>query len=105
MRTVTVIALRRFGVSELRYLTVIGIEVRFRNSLMTATALLHDLQFETGLIGSSDRVCRVTVIADRQWFVGLAHERCVNASLELFFYAVMTAAACLRNIFPVHARQ
>jgi hypothetical protein len=72
---------------------------------MTATALLHNLQFEPGLIGSSDGMCRVTVIADWQWFVGLAYKRGVNASLELFLYAMMAATASLRDIFPVHTRQ
>ena len=82
---------------------MISIEIRFRNRLMTATALLHDLQFETGLIGSSDRVGRVAIITYRQWFVRFSHEYGVDASLELFLYTMMAAAACLRNIFPVHA--
>ena len=75
MGTVTVIALRGFCISELRHFAMIGIEIRFRNRLMTATALLHDLQFETGLIGSSDRVGRVAIITYRQWFVRLSQER------------------------------
>ena len=105
MGTMAVIALCRFGVSKLRHFAMVGIEIRFCNRLMTATALLHDFQFETGLISPSNCVCRVTIVAYGQWFVRLSHERCVNAPLELFLYAVMAATASLRNIFPVYARQ
>jgi len=82
MGTVTVIAFRRFRVSKLRHLAMIRIEIRFRNRLMTTTTLLHDLQFETGLVCTPDGVCGVTVIAHRQWLVRLIDKRGVDASFE-----------------------
>ena len=105
MGTVTVIALCRFRVSELRHLAVIGIEIRFRNRFMTTTALLHDLQFEAGLVCPSDRVSRVTIIAHRQWFVRLSDKHGVDAPFKLLLNSMMAATACLWKIFPVHARQ
>ena len=105
MGTVTVVTLRRFRVSELRHFAVIRIEIRFRNRLVTTTALLHDLQFEPVLISSPDRVRRVAIIAHRKLFVCLSHKCGMDAALKLLFDTMMAAAAGLRNILPVHARQ
>ena len=100
--TMTIIALCRLRISKLGHLSVIGIEICLRNRLMTATTLLHDLQFETGFVGPSNRVCCMAIIAYGQWSVRLSHERRVDAPVELFLDTVMTPAASLREIFPVY---
>lgn len=105
MSTVTVIALRGLRVSELRHFAVIGIEIRFRDRFMTTTALLHDLQFETGFIRPTDGVRRVTIVAYRQWLVRLRHKHRMDASFKLLLDSMMAAAACLGKVFSVHTGQ
>ena len=105
MGTVTVITLRRFRVSKLRHLSMIGVEIRFCNRLMTPTALLHDLQFESRLISPPDCVRRVAIVAYRQWLVRFSDEHGVDAPFELLLNSMMAASARLRNILRVHARQ
>jgi len=101
VRAVTVITFCRLCIPELGHFAMVGVEIRFCDRLMAAATLLHDLQLETGLISSTNRVSGVTIVAHRQRFVGLTNQRCVYAPLELFFDAVMTAPARLGNVILI----
>lgn len=72
---VTIVALCSCGVAEFGYFTMECLEVRFCNSLMTFTALIHDLHSEAGLIGTDDTVRLVTVVAYRKSLVSVRDER------------------------------
>src|SRR3990170_2300713 len=102
---VAVVALGRLRVAELAHLAVVGVEVRLRDLAVAAAALLHDLELETFGVGARDRVRGVAVVADRQLLVGLALERVVDALLELLLDPVVAAAARLRHVLAVDARE
>jgi hypothetical protein len=54
MGAVTIVAFGRRRITEFGYLSVEGLEIRFRYLLVATSALVNDIQFETLLIGSAD---------------------------------------------------
>ena len=101
----TVIALCGLRVSQPRHLAVVSIKIRFCDRFVTSTALVHNLQFESGLISPADRMCRVAIGADRQLLICMRHKWRVNAGFELFLDSVMTLSASGRHIRAIHARK
>ena len=105
MSTVTIIALRCFSVAKLRYFPVVGIEVCLRDRLVTPSTLRHDLELESCFIRTPDGMRCMTIVADRQRFVGLPNQDRVDAQFELLLNPVMTPTARLRNILWINARE
>ena len=103
MRPVAVVALGCLRIAELGNLAVICIEVRLRDIFVAASAFRHDIQLETRLVGTADRVSAMTITADGKRLVGLAYFDVMNTLLELFLDTVMAPSTRCRNIFRIDA--
>ncbi len=105
VRAMAIIALCRLGISKLRHLAVISVEVSLRDRFVTAAALSHNFKLKAGRIDPPDRMCRMAIAANRQWFVCLSDFLCVDARFKLLFNTMVTASARLRDIARIHARE
>jgi hypothetical protein len=99
----TVITLRGLRVAELRNFSVIGVEVRSCDIFMTPAALRHNVKFESLLVGTSNRVGTVAIVADRQLLVAPRFTGRMDAAFELLLDPVVTLAAGCRKVLLVDA--
>ena len=100
---VTIIAFGRSRITKLGYLAMICLKICFSNILMATTALIHDIELESLRIGSGNRMRLMAIFARWQNFIGLCHQRRMNALFELLVYSIMTAGAGLGKIIMVDA--
>ena len=104
MRSVTIVTLRRFCVSELRHFSVIRVEICLRNFFMAAAAFGHDFKLETVGVGAGNGVRGMTIIAYRQFLVRFRYEFGMHTFFKAFFNPMMAFAAGRRNILVIDAR-
>src|SRR6266702_1723049 len=100
----TVVALGRLGVSQLRDLSVISLEVALRHIFVTAATTAHDLQPEDVAIRSNNGMRGVTIATDRQLLVCLRHRRRVHAVRKLHLYPAMALTTGAAQILRIYAR-
>lgn len=93
VRPMTVITFGGLRVSQSGDLAVIGVKVRRRDLLVTASALGHDFQLEPGEVGAAYRVRGMTVAADRQLLVRVRDESRVHTGFKLIRDSVVAFAA------------
>ena len=101
--SVTIITFCSFGVAELRDFSVIGVEVRGGNLLMTLSAFCHDVEFKSCNVRPADGVCGMTIVADGKLLVRLMLQGAMDALHELFLDPVMTSTTCDRYVLGIHA--
>ena len=105
MSTMTIITFGRRLIAQFRNFTVNRLEIGLGYFLVTATALIHNLEFKAGLIGSSDDMRLVTIVTIGEFFFRAAVFFGMNAAYKLLVNAAMTPGAGAGDIFSIHARR
>lgn len=103
MRSVAVVTLGRLRIAQLGDFAVVCIEVRLGNVLVTTSAFGHDVQLESGFVGTADRVSTMTITANGERFVGLPYFEVMYTLLELFLDTMMTPSTRCRDIIRIDA--
>ena len=104
MGTVTVIAFRGLGISQLRDLAMVGVKVCFGNFLVASPALRHDIELEALFISATNCMSTMAITTNGKRLISLAYLGKMNAPLELFFDTMVATSTCCRNILGIHAR-
>jgi hypothetical protein len=98
-----IVALGSLRVAQLGDFAVVCIEVRFGNVLVAPPAFRHDVQFESGFVGTADRVRTMTITADGKGLVGLSYFNVMDTLLKLFLDTVMAPSTRCRDISRIDA--
>ena len=100
---VTIVTFCRLGVTELRDFSVVGVEVRGGDLLMTPPAFSHDVEFKSRNVRTANGVRGMTIVADREFLVRLILHGAMDALHKLFLDPVMVSTTRDRYILGVHA--
>src|SRR5208337_5181033 len=103
VRSVTVVALRGFHVTQLGNLAVVRLEVSLGDGLMTTTALVHDVEAEVREVGPLDGVRGVAVAAHRQGLGRLVYRCRMDAGGEGLVDPLVAPATGRGHILGIHA--